>query len=447
MQALDQHPTVTRVRARARHASPPTTLSAQHLEDLARRCGADDVGLVEIGRAALDDQRAHVLQVFPATRTLLSFVVRMNREPVRSVVRSVANQEYHAVYDAVNETARAIVRALEEDGVPACNAVAAFPMEVQLPGRAWTVAHKPVAVAAGLGRMGVHRSVIHPVFGSFVLLGTVLVGVDVDAYDQPLDYDPCLGCNLCVSVCPVAALKPDGAFDFQTCYTHNYREFLGNFASWVDDVTDAHDATEYRRRVAEGETRSMWQSLSFKPGYKAAYCISVCPAGEDVIAPFLEDRKAFVDQVVRPLRDKEETLYVIAGSDAEVEAPLRFPRKRLKRVRPTMRATSAFSFLFQSVLGFQRGRARGVSLRYHLTFTGEHELRATMRIHDQKLTVEMNHVGDADTSIVVDEATWLALVNGDEPVDAALADGRLRVAGVDGSLAVLRRCLPGMLYA
>jgi epoxyqueuosine reductase QueG len=39
------------------------------------------------------------------------------------------------------------------------------------------VAHKPVAVAAGLEHMGVHRNVIHPRFGNFILLGTILVGV------------------------------------------------------------------------------------------------------------------------------------------------------------------------------------------------------------------------------------------------------------------------------
>ena len=34
----------------------------------------------------------------------------------------------------------------------------------------------------------------------------------------------------------------------------------------------------------------MWQSLSFGANYKAAYCLSVCPAGEDVIGPYLTDK-------------------------------------------------------------------------------------------------------------------------------------------------------------
>ncbi len=61
----------------------------------------------------------------------------------------------------------------------------------------------------------------------------------------------------------------------------------------------------------------MWQSLSFKANYKAAYCLAVCPAGEDVIGPYLDDRKAHMSTVVAPLRDREEPVYVLPGGDAE----------------------------------------------------------------------------------------------------------------------------------
>ena len=68
----------------------------------------------------------------------------------------------------------------------------AFPMEMgNFPQRGWIVSHKRVAEAAGLGKMGIHRS-IHPKFGSFVLLGTVLIGEEVEAYGKPLDFNPCL---------------------------------------------------------------------------------------------------------------------------------------------------------------------------------------------------------------------------------------------------------------
>ncbi len=53
---------------------------------------------------------------------------------------------------------------------------ASFPMEMdRFPGKVWVVSHKPVAVAAGLGHMGIHRLVIHPKFGNFIALGTILI--------------------------------------------------------------------------------------------------------------------------------------------------------------------------------------------------------------------------------------------------------------------------------
>ncbi len=440
---LDEHPTVLKVRAKPPLAAPLEPMDANWLKDLARRCGADDAGLVEIDRAALDDQRGLIRQVYAQTRTLLSFVVRMNREPIRSVVRSVANQEFHAVYDAVNETARSIVAALDEAHIPACNSVAAFPMEVQNAGRTWLVGHKPVAVAAGLGQMGVHRSVIHPKFGSFILLGTVLIGKEASAYDRPIDYNPCLGCNLCVAACPVTALKPDGHFDFLTCYTHNYREFLGNFVDWVGQVADAKSAKDYRRKVPDGETISMWQSLSFKPGYKAAYCISVCPAGEDVINPFLEDRKAYVERIVRPLRDKAETLFVLPGSDAETEARQRFPNKAVKRVRRILRTPSIASFLAQLRFGFQRGKAKGLSAVYHLTFTGKEEAQVTVRIKDSRLSIASGHVGRPDVTIVADAGTWLKIVNRDYGILPAIVLRKLKIKGSMSLFRAFGQCFPG----
>ena len=63
--------------------------------------------------------------------------------------------------------------------------------------------------------MGIHRNVIHPKFGNFILLGTVLVERRGHRADRPIDYNPCLECKLCVAACPVGAIAPDGHFDFR----------------------------------------------------------------------------------------------------------------------------------------------------------------------------------------------------------------------------------------
>ena len=262
-------------------------LDAAWLRQLCLDAGADDVGFLEIDRPALAEERPHIQRAFPHTRSLISFVLRMNRENVRSPARSIANSEFHHTGDEVNDVARRITAALERAGIRALNPPMGFPMEADrwMTERIWTVAHKPIAVAAGLGHMGIHRNVIHPRFGNFILLGTILVGAEISAYSQELDYNPCLKCKLCVAACPVGAISADGAFNFSACYTHNYREFMGGFGDWVETVADSRNGKDYRRRVKDSETVSTWQSLAFGANYKAAYCMAVCPAGEDVIGP------------------------------------------------------------------------------------------------------------------------------------------------------------------
>src|SRR5262245_5040929 len=219
---LSEHPTVKNFYAKAaseRRPADPAKLDAGWLRQLALDCGADDVGLVEIARAGLDPQRDEILRNYPWTRSLLSFVVRMAREPVRGPPRSVANLEFHRAGEEVNDVAAAIVARLEERRVRAVNPSMGFPMEMYQSGGGalWVVSHKPVAVEAGLGHMGIHRNLIHPKFGNFVLLGTVLMSCEASDYDDPLDYNPCLECKLCVAACPVGAIGPEGSFNFSSC--------------------------------------------------------------------------------------------------------------------------------------------------------------------------------------------------------------------------------------
>jgi Fe-S-cluster-containing hydrogenase component 2 len=331
---LAEHPTVRKVIAsRADRLPRPEVVDSDWLRDICLAAGADDVAFASADNPGLAPEVAHVEQALPGTRSYISLVVKMNRDNVRSPARSVANQEFHRSGEILNEAAHRITRTLEDRGYRALNPSATFPMEMdRFPGRIWVVAHKPVAVAAGLGVMGIHRNVIHPRFGNFILLGTILVDADISSYGQPLDYSPCLECKLCVAACPVGAISKDGEFDFMACSTHNYREFMGGFTDWVQTIADSSDAQDFRSRVSDSENASMWQSLSFKPNYKAAYCLAVCPAGEDVIEPYLDDRKAFMDQVLKPLQDKRETLYVLPNSPAKAYAEKRFPHKPVKVV-------------------------------------------------------------------------------------------------------------------
>ncbi len=440
---LANHPTIRRLQERAPPA-PPEALGQEELRELALACGADDAAALSLDNPALAGQRADILRCFPETRSVLALVCRMNAEPVRSSVRSIANAEFHHGYDAVNHAARAIVQRLRDRGIAALNTVAAFPMEAQeFPGKTWVVGHKPIAEAAGLGRMGIHRNVIHPRFGNFILLGTVLLAAEVAEEARPLDYNPCLGCNLCVAACPVGAIGPEGDFNLTACYSHNYREFLGGFKSWVDTLADARNAEDYNRRVAPGETVSMWQSLAYKPNYKAAYCLSVCPAGEDVIGPYLADRRAFVERIAHPLRDSAETVYVLHGSDAAEWVARRFPNKRVKLVAPSMRPTSIRAFLFGLRLSFQWRRAKGLDLTLHFRFTGREALDATVRIAGGKLQVADGLKSTAGLTVAVDSDYWLKILARQARPWRAVIAGKLKLSGDRALLQAFRRCFPG----
>lgn len=329
----DDHPTVRQVRQRPGAGPAPRPLDAGWLRQVCLDAGADDVGFVPIDHPDLAADRTYIDEVLPGIATLIGFVVRTNRDNVRSPARATANLEFHASYDAVDEVARRIVRALQDRGIRAANPAAGFPQEMaRFPDHSHSVPHKRVAEAAGLGRMGIHRNVIHPRFGNFVVLGTVVTQAEVSAHGSPVDFNPCLECKLCVAACPVGAIGNDGSFDFLTCYTHNYREFMSGFTDWVQTVADSRDAADYRSRVTDAETVSMWQSLSFNADYKAAYCMAVCPAGEEVIGPWLDDRRGFMAEIVRPLQHKEETIYVTAGSPAADHVARHFPHKQVKVV-------------------------------------------------------------------------------------------------------------------
>ena len=441
MPELDDHPTVKRVRDRPSAVARSVPIDREWLRDLCLEAGADDVGFISIDRPEIADEKPHVLRAFPKTRTLISLATRLQQEAIRAPARSVGNLEFHRSYHEINAVAHRVAAALERNGIQALNPSAGFPMEMdEFPGRSWVVSHKPVAVAAGLGQIGIHRSVIHPVFGSFVNLATILVAAEVDGETSPVDFNPCLSCKLCVAACPVGAIEPDGYFNFSACSTHNYREFLGGFTNWVETIADAKNGIALRDKVTASEQASMWQSLSFGPNYKAAYCIAVCPAGEDVIGPYLADKGGFKREVLTPLLDKREPIYVVPGSDAETYVSKRFPHKTLRHVSPSLRAQSIAGLLFGMKLSFQRNRAASLDARYHFIFSGAEMREATIVIRRRDLTIEDGLIGKPDLTVRVDSKAWLQFVRKERALPGLLLSRKLRLKGHPRLLVAFGQC-------
>lgn len=128
---------------------------------------------------------------------------------------------------------------------------------------------KAHAERAGLGRIGRNSLLITPEYGSFVLLGELLLNLRCDVYDTPFEWQPCKGCERCIKQCPVGAINPNRTIDPRRCISartletdpgelslhgwvcgcdecqsicpHNYRKPLADnplFAPQFDPLTD-----------------------------------------------------------------------------------------------------------------------------------------------------------------------------------------------------------------
>lgn len=444
---LEQHPTVKRYRRRRESGEPmplPSLLNSDEVRDLCIQAGIDDVGFVEIHRPALADQRDEILAVFPGAKTIVGLACRLNRENIRVPAHSVATLEFQEAFSRLNRSAREVVAKLEERGIRAISPPCGFPMEVdRWPEKMWWMSLKPIVAEAGLGHMGLSRLVLHPRFGGFVVVGMMLLDREVTSYDRPLDYNPCVDCKLCASVCPVGAIASDGHFDFSACYTHNYRERVGGFSDWIENIVKSRSVPEYRRRVTDAETVSMWQNLTFGGQTRCDRCMAVCPAGEEVVGEYLSDRKSFA-RMVKRFREQQETVYVLPGTDAEVLVERRTPHKHMKRVFSGLRPSSARSFLTAIPLLFQRNQSEGLSARYHFTFTGDEDCRATVVIKDRTVEVLEDHVGEADLKMTADTATWLRVLAKEKNVVWALLTRKIRAKGSPKLLKAFESCFPGM---
>ena len=118
------------------------------------------------------------------------------------------------------------------------------------------------AARAGVGFYGKNTLLITRRFGSWVVLGTLVTDVEIEA-NGPLELD-CGSCTLCIDACPTGALDDPGVVDSTRCLSYwtqapeaipkEYREELGAQVYGCDicqDVCPWNRGVEKRRATAE----------------------------------------------------------------------------------------------------------------------------------------------------------------------------------------------------
>lgn len=91
----------------------------------------------------------------------------------------------------------------------------------RLSGRAFVdsapLCEKQLAVDAGLGWIGRQSLLVTPRFGTFVLLGELILDDECDEYDTPFEGSRCGRCHNCMESCPTGAIVAPKVIDTRRC--------------------------------------------------------------------------------------------------------------------------------------------------------------------------------------------------------------------------------------
>ena len=112
---------------------------------------------------------------------------------------------------------------------------------------------KRYAVEAGLGWIGRQSLLVTPQFGTFVLLGEVVMTAECDEYDKPLETVGCGECRRCVDACPNSAVK-ERHIDTSRCISCATIERRGEGEScdlhgWIFGCDECQTVCPYNRKA------------------------------------------------------------------------------------------------------------------------------------------------------------------------------------------------------
>ncbi len=132
-----------------------------------------------------------------------------------------------------------------------------------------------LAYRAGLGFFGKNHLLIHPIFGSYFFIGSLLLDFPLEP-DHPLK-DSCADCGACLSACPGGALSEDFGFDCNRCISY----------------------LTQKKVLTEGETELLMSQNSV---YGCDVCQRVCPHNRDLPETSIQ---AFHQDVITELREED----------------------------------------------------------------------------------------------------------------------------------------------
>lgn len=256
-----------------------TTPLQQLLEERVRQLGFDWFGVARAEvldneltdlRAFLEDGRHGTMEwlardperrtdparVLPGCRSVVVLginyqqrdeVERRDGPPVGKISRYARGRDYHRVFE---KRLRKLCRFLAHHGPAGTESK-------------WYVDYGPVmerqwAQRAGLGFIGKHTLLIHPMQGSYFFLAIVLTTAELEETPRRDDSSGCGDCRLCIDACPTGAITEPWRFDARRCLSYLTIEHSGpvdealwpQFEGWVFGCDICQDVCPYNRKRA-----------------------------------------------------------------------------------------------------------------------------------------------------------------------------------------------------
>ena len=128
----------------------------------------------------------------------------------------------------------------------------------QLQGRTFVdsapLLEKQYAVEAGLGWIGRQSLLVTPEFGSYVLLGELVLDVEADVYDAPYEGVGCGECRRCMEACPTSAIVAPMTINTAKCISCRTIETENDtnidLHGWIFGCEECQNCCPYNRRAA-----------------------------------------------------------------------------------------------------------------------------------------------------------------------------------------------------
>ncbi len=133
------------------------------------------------------------------------------------------------------------------------------------------ILERELAARAGIGSVGKHTNLLHPNWGSWFLIGEILLSLDLPVA-EPLA-DMCGRCRQCLDACPTGALPQPFVLDSRRCISYWTIEHRGDLprdirpqlGEWVFGCDICQEVCPWNDRPRRGEPRPGDEALLKRP--------------------------------------------------------------------------------------------------------------------------------------------------------------------------------------